>query len=251
MNDDAAGLRNKESVRAARVPLLRRHLVQLELELGLGALVVQSAFLGLDVAVMRGKVLYELNVLELFVMLFADLDAVRPDRLEGACLDQRHRILDVIVGDEFPLLLLGQGKDVVVRVKRKDRDDCRQSDGRESDAENGDARRLHGRDLAVRGEAAVNEEGGAGDRERQGVAKHLGHHDADEFQNGEDVELLKDELEDLQQASHDHHEGKDDERHDEGHKNGIENIEIQDPHAESLAENEAQKGPLLFLFVSH
>ena len=85
---------------------------------------------------MRGKVFYELNVLQLFVVLLADLYAVGPYRLEGAGLNESHRILDVVVGDEFPLLLLGQGKDVVVRVKRKDRDDGRQRDGRESDAEN-------------------------------------------------------------------------------------------------------------------
>ena len=184
-------------------------------------------------------------------MLLADLDAIRSYRFESARLNQRHWIFDVVVGDELSLLLLSKRQDVVVRIEGKDRDDGRQRDGRESDAENGDARRFHSRDLAVRGEAAVNKEARASYRERQSVAKHLRHHDADEFQNSEDVELLKHKLEDLQQTSHDHHEGKHDERHDESHQNGIQNIEIQDSHAESLAENKAQEGPLLLLLISH
>ena len=252
VHDDFAGLGNEERVGAAGVPLLGGHPVQLKLQPGLGALVVQPALLGLDDAVVGVEVLYELDVLQLVAVLLPYYHAVRTYGLVGAGLYERHGVFHVVVGDYFPLLLLGQGKNVVVGVKGKDRDDRRQSHGRESDAENRNAGGLHGRDLAVGGEAAVNEKARARHGERQGVAQNLGHDDHDELQDRHGVEFLEDQLDDLQQTSHDHHESQDHQGHDEGQKNGIQYIEIQDPHAEGLSEDQSQQGPLLLLlFVSH
>ena len=252
MHDDLAGFGNEEGVGAAGVPFLGGHPVKLKLQPGLGALVVQAAFLGFDDAVVGGKVLDELDVLQFIVVLLPYDHTIGTDGLVGAGLYERHGVFHVVVGDYFPLLLLGQGQNVVVGVKGKYRDDRRQSHGGESDAENTDARCFHSRDLTVGGEAAVNKKAGARHGERQGVAQDLGHDDHDELQYRHGVEFLEDQLDDLQQTAHDHHEGQDHQSHDEGQQNGIQNIEVQDPHAEGLAEDQSQQGPLLLLlFVSH